>query len=360
MPVIDSDAHVLECEETWEYLDPAARQFRPTVVPVPLNSTRRDAWLIDGRIRGLKFSSITEQEQSQRSRQIGRNVARPQEAAEMRDVELRLKHMDELGIDIEVLHNTIFIETVAERPHVEVPICWAWNRWMADVWKQGKGRLRWTCVPPLLSMPDTLDVIRFAKEHGAVGVLLRAIEGNRVLTDPYFYPVYEEASRLDLAIAVHIANGNPWFNDLYNTPFEGTGGSFGRFMAPAVVFCHEVIMSQLPRLFPRLRWAVIEAGAQWLPWVISEAERRYQAEGRTWPGNVLQEYRIYVTCQTNNDMPFVVKYAGEDNLLVGTDYGHFDISSELDAITVFRRSSGLEERVLHKMVDANARAAWGL
>jgi hypothetical protein len=26
------------------------------------------------------------------------------------------------------------------------------------------------------------------------------------MIDPYFYPVYEEASRLDLAMAVHIAN----------------------------------------------------------------------------------------------------------------------------------------------------------
>ena len=43
---------------------------------------------------------------------------------------------------------------------------------------------------------------------------LRPLEGNHCLTDPYFYPIFEEASRLDLAIAVHIAKGNPDSCDL--------------------------------------------------------------------------------------------------------------------------------------------------
>jgi hypothetical protein len=32
----------------------------------------------------------------------------------------------------------------------------------------------------------------------------------------------------------------------------------------------------------------------------------------------------------------VIKYAGKDNLVIGTDYGHTDVSSEVDAIDIFR------------------------
>jgi len=32
MPTIDADAHVLECEETWEYVEPSAQQYRPVAV----------------------------------------------------------------------------------------------------------------------------------------------------------------------------------------------------------------------------------------------------------------------------------------------------------------------------------------
>lgn len=114
--------------------------------------------------------------------------------------------MDALGLDVQVLHNTIFIESVSDRPEVEVALCRAWNRWMAEVWKLGQGRLRWVCVPPFHSIPDAIDEIRFGKAHGAVGLQLPPFAGDRLMTDPSFYPLFEEAERLDLAIASHIAN----------------------------------------------------------------------------------------------------------------------------------------------------------
>lgn len=55
--------------------------------------------------------------------------------------------------------------------------------------------------------------------------------------------------------------------------------------------------------------------------------------------------RIYVTCQTDDDIPYLVDQVGEDNLVIGTDYGHFDPSSNIDAIQEFRESSGLTGRV---------------
>jgi predicted TIM-barrel fold metal-dependent hydrolase len=230
---------------------------------------------------------------------------------------------------------------------------------MAEVWKQGQGRLRWSMVPPLLSIPDALAEIRAAKENGAVAVLMRPIEGHRLLVDPYFYPIYEEASRLDMPIAVHIANGNPWLCDLLRSPYD-PAATFGLFRAPAVVACHALIMSEIPRVFPTLRWAFIEASAQWIPWIVHEARARYQSQGRTFPENVLREYGIYVTCQTDDDLSYVVKYAGDDNIVIGTDYGHFDSSTEVDAITVFRKTSGLPAAVTEKILCANPMALYGL
>ena len=32
MRIIDADAHVLEIEKTWDYMDPSVRQFRPELV----------------------------------------------------------------------------------------------------------------------------------------------------------------------------------------------------------------------------------------------------------------------------------------------------------------------------------------
>jgi predicted TIM-barrel fold metal-dependent hydrolase len=92
---------------------------------------------------------------------------------ELGNVDLRLKYMDANSVDVQVLHNTMFIESVADRPAVEVALYKAWNRWLADIWKQRKGRLRWSCMAPVLSMSDALDQIRFAKENGACAMLMR-------------------------------------------------------------------------------------------------------------------------------------------------------------------------------------------
>lgn len=358
MLTIDADAHVIETERTWDYLDPQDRKYRP-ILAAPEGDSRRQRWLIDGKARGFRFPAFTEKELAERSRRTGRSVETPQAAREMDDIDLRLRDMDRLGIDIQVLHNTIFIEQLTDRPEVDVALCRSWNRWMGEVWKQGKGRLLWSMVPPVLSMPEAIAEIQAARENGAVAVLLRPIEGQRVLVDPYFYPIYEEASRLDMAIAVHIGNANPTVCDLLRSPHD-PGATFGLFRIPAVLACHSLIMSEVPRIFPNLRWAFIEASAQWVPWVAHETKERYQAQGRPFPENVFRDYRIYVTCQTNDDVPYVVKYAGESNIVIGTDYGHFDSSTEVDAINAFRMARPVPEAIVDNILYANPKALYGL
>ncbi len=347
--VIDSDAHVLENAQTWEYLDPADRKYRPQLVDLPQALPQPQAWVIPSTVGGSQSFVWPIPPRSE--------VSEP-ESCELRDVDARIKLLDQAGIDIQVLHSTMFLRQVSDRPQVDVPICRAWNRWMAGIWQQGKGRLRWTCVPPLTSIPDALDELRFAREHGAVGVFLRPIEGERVLPDPYFYPLYEEAGRLNMPVIVHSANGNAWYYDLYDSPYEAAN-AFGQFHMPAVAFCHQLTVSQLPKLFPTLRWAIVEAGTQWLPWIVFEAQRRL-TRGQRWPEEGFTAFHTYVTCATHDDLPEILRYSGEDTLVTGTTYGKTGSASDLDSIDLFRRTSRLEPRVIEKILDDNPRALYGI
>ena len=72
-----------------------------------------------------------------------------------------------------------------------------------------------------MNIDEAIAQIKFAKENGAAAVCMRPLEGERHLSDPYFYPIYQTAADLDLAIAIHIANGNPENCDLYRI---GSGG----------------------------------------------------------------------------------------------------------------------------------------
>jgi predicted TIM-barrel fold metal-dependent hydrolase len=353
--VVDADAHVIETEQTWDHLDPSERKYRPLLVRPSQGGDQREYWVIDGKISGLRFPTLTEQQLREASRVSGKNLVTPQEAREVGDVGLRLRHMDELGIGIQVLYHTLFIGQVTTRPEVDVAICGAWNRWMAGVWQAGGGRLRWACVPSLLSIPDALDQIRLAKQNGAVAVSMRPLEGDRLIVDPHFHPVYEEAERLNLPIAIHIANGSSKYTEVMRSPYD-PGNAFGVFRAPTVMACHQLMISDLPERFPKLRWGFVETAAQWLPWVMQEAESRLRGWGRRLPERPMEAFNIWVTLQTDDDIPYLLKRCGDNHFMIGTDYGHIDPSSNIDAIKEFQAMGDVAPEVKQKVLSHNPRA----
>jgi len=49
MVVIDSDAHVVETEHTWDYMEASDSKYRPRIVT---GDDDTKYWVIDGQIRG--------------------------------------------------------------------------------------------------------------------------------------------------------------------------------------------------------------------------------------------------------------------------------------------------------------------
>ena len=64
-------------------------------------------------------------------------------------------------------------------------LCRSYNRWLAETWRRGSCRLRWVVVTPGLSLDKALEAIHLGKEHGACGIFMRAVEGDRRLSDGY-------------------------------------------------------------------------------------------------------------------------------------------------------------------------------
>lgn len=47
LDVIDADAHVVETERVWDYLEPSEEKYRPTLTPSPQNPEKQ-IWVLDG------------------------------------------------------------------------------------------------------------------------------------------------------------------------------------------------------------------------------------------------------------------------------------------------------------------------
>lgn len=334
---IDSDAHVIETPFTWEFMAESERMHAPFSV------TREDGpeyWVVDNRLHP-------------KNNNVGANTSADQR--EMRDLDARLKHMDELEVDVQVLYPTLMLRPYTHSRPTELAMCKSYNRWLAEVWKKGRGRLRWVAMPPLLS-PDALgDELRFARDNGACGVFMRGVEYEKRLSDPGLFPLYDLASELDLAVCVHAGTNSSAIHDLY----EGETG-FSRFKLPVVGTFHSLLMEGTPALFPKLRWGFVEVSAQWVPYALNDLRLRFRKLGRPVPENVMAENRMYVACQTTDDLPVVLRDTGEDNLVIGTDYGHNDTSSQIEALRLLRSEGSVPARVIDKILGDNARALYGL
>ena len=364
---IDSDAHVLECEGTWEYLAASEQEFRPQIASITTDETRQH-WVLDGRVCGFRFATLTERALAERSEQSGRGLVTPAAARDLRDVEIRLAHMDQLGIDIQVLHNTLWLEQVSDRPEVETALCRSWNRWMAESVEPSRGRLRWCCVVSVLGSPEEMrSEIEFARRHGAVGVAVRPFERDLMMTDPQFFPVYETAAALGMAVVVHIANGDPELARKLkarpSTESERAGGFdprlFATFRIPTVAACFRLLTSGIPSVFPEIRWGFIEASAGWIPWISSEVSSRFK-KTPTAESNPFSDANVFVTTEMSDDHRYILDQVGPNVLVIGTDYGHTDPSSDLDAIAAFRKLTSLTEAEKTAVLYDNARRLYGI
>lgn len=341
MPLtIDADAHVVENERTWSYIED--KDIRPALITIP-GRTGRNAvmWAIDGRLVSTGPVSETDAVKADR---------------ELDDVQARVRHMDELQTDIQVIFPTIFLRPLTTKPQMEVALSRSYNRWLADRCAEAGDRLRWAVIPPTVDVEAAVEEVRFGADHGACAVFWRGFEGDRLPGNPYFDPIYKEAERRNLPICVHAATGNFTHHDLYP---EDPG--LWRFKVPGIVAFHNILTSKLPQRFPNLRFGFVELSAQWVPYALHDWVRRAEKRGQpTDPSTLMAENRMFVACQTDDDIAYVLKYAGEGNLVAGTDYGHADTSSELEALPRLRTREDVAPAVMDRILGDNARALYGL
>jgi uncharacterized protein len=359
MPTIDADAHVIETERTWDFMDKADQKYRP-ILAQDGTSSEHSYWIIDGQVRMQGALARADRKKFEEfSEKAGRNVQARIEAVQMDDIGARLEQMDETGVDIQVLHTTLFLSQSTTNPKWEIPICWGYNRWLADVWKQGQGRLRWSAVLPLLSIPHALEQLHFAHENGAVAVLVRAIEGERLLHDPYFFPIYEEANSLNMAIVAHGGNANPYIKRIVGQYLEVPSGAWASPLQNVGAFLTWGL-NGMPQKFPGLRFGMVECQSAWLPYVLDYWTRRFPTYDKQVADNLLRDNRMYTACQTDEDVAYLVSRGCEDNLLIGTDYGHSGQSAEMEAVRNLRGKENLDPTIVEKILSDNPQTFYGI
>ena len=361
MAVIDADTHVDECEDTWSYMTGADLRYKPVTV-VPTEAMAEGAvrpgysrnWLIDGHLNVRRIRDDV---------RTGTTV----EQRELHDVQARLRRMDELGVDVHVMYPTVFLHYITANPAVQTALCKSYNRWLADRTSDSGGRLRWVAVLPTLDIPAAVEELYWASDKGACGVFKLATEYGRKVTDSYFFPLYEAAQSLNFPICLHTGSAD--------SPVGiGGGGDADMGVVGAANVMNAlggIVINGLARRFPRVRFGFIEAGASWIPYVLDRLYARrermawafsnlsYEREKET----LFKEHQLYVTCQTMEDVPYLLQFGTEDHLMIGTDFTHADMSADIDSLGTVKRwgeEGRISREAARKIREDNPRAFYGL
>jgi predicted TIM-barrel fold metal-dependent hydrolase len=362
MPVIDADSHIDENEETWSYLRDDERWFKPNTVMIAEGEKSTG-----GSRYWHFFDNLLRERRIRDDARTGTTLA----TRELLDIDARLRHMDEMGVDVHVIYPTCFLTAVTARPDVDAGLCRSYNRWLSKKCAGSGGRLRWVAQMPVLNIPAALEEIEYAKDNGAAAIMKKGLEaGFRVAGDPYFYPLYDKASELDIAVCLHAASGDPAVSYLVSKSFAGM---FPQVM-PVAAACSSMLAGRVPDLFPKLRVGFIEAGASWVPYILDDQWARHERQS----ANVMSERgavpvskkqdlfkasRFYVAYQTQEDLDYLLKCGLEDCLVVGTDYTHADQSADISMLKTLndRAARGeISPTVVRKMLEDNPARLYGL
>ncbi len=186
MGYIDCDTHVIESAQTWDYFDPAERQFRPMI--------NDGYWTVEDHVVQWPGPLM---------RQWNGPVF---PGCDLVDIDARLRYMDDFGVDVQMIYTSWWLLYPAWSPAAEAALHRSYNRWIAERIAEAGGRLRWAVMAPVRTMERAMEELEFGKEHGAASVFLLGQNHGMSLADPSMVPLFEKAQDLDLAITVHVGS----------------------------------------------------------------------------------------------------------------------------------------------------------
>jgi len=295
--IIDSDAHIRETEEDYlSRMEPEHHRLRFSLFP-------SDNW----------------------DRFLGRM------GKQVYDIETYLHDMDIEGIDVAVLYPTRGLNlSLVKQPALAQALAQAWNDFIGEVCATHP-RLRGVAMVSLLNIPAAVkELNRAVTRYGLVALMVHCHGYKMDLGSPAFWPLYEEAERLQIPLAFHP-----------NAPgAEGTERWQTFLCTHTVGFAFElmqaflgIMVSGVLERCPRLRVGFFEGGCGWVPYWLDRIDEHYEKrpeeapllKGK--PSEYVREGRAFFSFEPEDRMlPYCLERIGADHFLFASDYPHWDMT----------------------------------
>lgn len=234
----------------------------------------------------------------------------------------------------------------------------AYNDWLYERFIKVSPRLKAVALIPFQDVPAAVQELRRAvKELGLVGAMIPSNGLSRHVASKEFWPIYEEAAKLDCVLAVHGGNyGQLGFDTFTVVPATR---ALGMPFPLAIAFTGMVSEGLLDE-FPKLRIGFLEGGTAWIPLVVDRLERELEYGGlklKHDPVDYFKDGRLFVGCEGNEKaLSYAIDRVGPGPFMFASDFPH-EISMEncMEEIDEILEREDLAEDHKMAILGANAR-----
>jgi hypothetical protein len=336
----DADGHVYELDyQIIEYLDPPFRGRKELLRQPLINSG--DGW-----------------------HRIALGVARGQGGVTVGEITAQhwIDALDQVGLDGTVLHPTLGLNIGQVRdPEWAAVVARGYNNWLCDKYLTVSRRLNGLAVLPVQNPPEAVKELRRAvKELRMVGAIMPAAGVNRLLGDPSYYPIYEAAQELDVALSVH-TGGLPQLDmRLFDRLIDV------RCLQHPVGPMHQMVNMMFSGVFdrfPTLRIAFLESGSAWVLCALERMQREHEhwavllRDLKKPPKEHLRSGRLYFEAELEDELlPYTVELLGARAFVFASDFPHFTRADHISkGIKLFQQRRDLSDETKALILGHNAR-----
>jgi predicted TIM-barrel fold metal-dependent hydrolase len=338
-PIIDSDTHITEPHDLWTSRAPAKYKDRvPQIKPV----NGQPHWVIDDdKVIGTDMggSAVLRDGSKVGVDYMEKKIGDIHRGAY--DVKARLAYMDETGITAQIAYPNLLgfggSNAQVVKSDIRLVSTQIYNDAMAELQAQSGNRIFPMILVPWWDVKEAVAEIKRCYKMGMKGINTNSdphsVPGLPDLSDPYWYPMWETCTELDLPVNFHIAASDissSWFGSgawpaiTKDRSQQLAYGANMMFMTNIRVLIN-VIMSRFLEHFPTLKIVSVESGVGWIPTVLESLE--YQS-AENWlhhkvsPTEIFKR-QIYV-CGWFERRHFArhARMVGIDNVLFETDFPH--------------------------------------
>lgn len=300
---------------------------------------------------------------------IGRGIDCP---PAFRNAEARLELLDEQGVDYALMLPTLaslIEERMRDDPDLAADAIHGLNRWMTDEWPfQYQNRIFSVPIITPGLVHRAVEELEWVLDQGAKVVLMRPApawghRGPRSFALPEFDPYWKLVEESGVLVVVHASDSG---YVRYANEWEGISGEtlpFGNplLFSAALRVQHRDIMDAVTALithgvcwrFPKVRIALIENGAGWVPTLLHHLDHAYSQMPQLYPMTPSDTFKrnFWMHPFHEEDPTGLVDLLGADHVIFGSDYPH--IEGLAKPLSYYDQINDLPDEAVRKIMGGN-------